>query len=59
MKSFLTYYITTNLGRVASYLLARSCVHRKLRLINALIKQLDIFCLGSKVMREIDVSKYV
>lgn len=59
MKSFLAYYITTNLGRVASFLLARSCVNRKLRLINDLINGKDIFDLGDKVMKQVDVGKYV
>ena len=59
IKSFLNYYLTSNLGRVASFLLARSCVNRKLRLINALIQGKDLFGLGHRVMSLIDLPKYV
>lgn len=38
LKSFMTYYQGTNMGLVASYLIARCAVHRKLRLMDALIQ---------------------
>ena len=47
------------MGKVAAYLLARTAIIRKLKLINALIEKRDIFDLGKHVMQKIDMHKYV
>jgi hypothetical protein len=59
LKSFLTYYQGTNMGLVASYLIARCSVHRKLRLMDALLAEVDLFDCGESIYKHINKNKYV
>lgn len=59
LKSFLTYYQGTNMGLVASYLIARCSVHRKLRLMDALLAEVDFFDCGESIYKHINKNKYV
>lgn len=58
-KSFLNYYTGTNMGLVAAYLIARCSVIRKLKLIDAILREDDLFDLGADLYKHIDKMKYV